>query len=87
MAVYRGKNVELNSPRAIRRGEPGYGRKSKVVFVKDGTNIKRVAYGDPKLKVKKQIAARKRSFDARMKCDAPGPKTKARYWACRDWEN
>ena len=87
MAVYQGKNVELNSPRRIRKGEPGYGRKSKVVYVKDKDSVKRVTYGDPKMKVKKQNAARKRSFDARMKCDEAGPKTKARYWACKDWKN
>ena len=29
MAEYQGMKVKLNSPTAIRKGEPGYGRKSK----------------------------------------------------------
>ena len=51
MAVYQGKNVELNSPRRIRKGEPGYGRKKSVVFVKDGDKVKRVMFGDPNMKL------------------------------------
>ena len=33
MATYQGMKVKLNNPTAIRKGEPGYGRKSKKVFV------------------------------------------------------
>ena len=40
MAEYRGKKVTLNKPRRIRKGEPGYGRKKSVVFVRDGDKIK-----------------------------------------------
>ena len=29
MAEYKGKKVTLNSPRALRKGEPGYGKKEK----------------------------------------------------------
>ena len=32
MAVYKGKKVTLNSPRALRKGEPGYGKKKKSSF-------------------------------------------------------
>lgn len=85
MAVYQGKNVELNSPRRIRRGEPGYGRKKSVVFVKDGDKVKRVMFGDPNMKIKKQDPARRASFRARHNCDNPGPKTQARYWSCKAW--
>jgi len=85
MAVYRGKQVELNSPRRIRKGEPGYGRKKSVVYVKDGANVKRVTFGDPNMKIKKQDPARRKSFRARHNCDTPGPKTKARYWSCKAW--
>ncbi len=46
MAEYQGKKVTLNRPRAIRKGEPGYGKKRKVVFVSkcssDGNRIKRI---------------------------------------------
>ena len=85
MAVYQGKTVELNSPRRIRKGEPGYGRKKSLVYVKDGSKVKKVMFGDPNMKIKKQDPARKKSFDARHNCDNPGPKTKARYWSSEAW--
>ena len=85
MAVYQGKTVELNSPRRIRKGEPGYGRKKSLVYVKDGSKVKKVMFGDPNMKIIKQDPARKKSFDARHNCDNPGPKTKARYWSCKAW--
>ena len=85
MAVYQGKTVELNSPRRIRKGEPGYGRKKSLVYVKDGSKVKKVMFGDPNMKIKKQDPASKKSFDARHNCDNPGPKTKARYWSCEAW--
>jgi hypothetical protein len=85
MAVYQGKNVELNKPRRIRKGEPSYGRKKSVVFVKDGDKVKRVTFGDPNMKIKKQDPGRRANFRARHNCDSPGPKTKARYWSCKAW--
>jgi len=85
MAVYQGKNVELNKPRSIRKGEPGYGRKKSVVFVNDGGKTKRVMFGDPNMKIKKQDPGRRANFRARHNCDSPGPKTKARYWSCKAW--
>ena len=77
--------MELDSPRRIRKGEPGYGRKKSVVYVKDGSRVKKVMFGDPNMKIKKQDPARKKSFDARHNCDSPGPKTQARYWSCKAW--
>ena len=35
MAEYAGKKVKLNTPRPLRKGETGYGKKRKVVFVKN----------------------------------------------------
>jgi len=85
MAVYQGKNVELNKPRRIRKGEPSYGRKKSVAFVQDGSKVKRVTFGDPNMKIKKQDPGRRANFRARHNCDSPGPKTKARYWSCKAW--
>ena len=85
MAEYRGKKVTLNKPRRIRKGEPGYGRKKSVVFVRDGDKIKRVMFGDPNMTIKKGIKRRRKSFRARHNCDNPGPKTKAKYWSCKAW--
>ena len=43
--------VTLNKPRRIKKGDPGYGKKTREVFVKDpgSGKIKRVTFGDPKL--------------------------------------
>lgn len=85
MAEYRGKKVTLNTPRRIRKGEPGYGRKKSVVFVMDGSKVKRVMFGDPNMTIKKNIPGRRSNFRARHNCDNPGPKTSARYWSCKAW--
>ena len=54
MAEWRGMKVKLNSPTAIRKGEPGYGRKAKKVFVMDNGKVKKVMWGDPNMPVRKQ---------------------------------
>ena len=85
MAEYQGKTVKLNTPRAIRKGEPGHGRKSKVVFVRDGEKVKRVMFGDPNMKIKKNNPKARASFRARHKCDTATDKTTPRYWSCKAW--
>ena len=85
MAKFKGKSVRLNKPSRIRKGQAGYGRKKFQVYVKDGSKVKRVAFGDPNMKIKKSSPARRKSFRARHKCATPGPKTKARYWSCKMW--
>ncbi len=79
-AKYQGRTVTLNKPTA------GDVKKFKV-YVKDPStgNIKKVNFGDPNMKIKKNIPARRKSFRARHNCDNPGPKTKARYWSCKKW--
>ena len=79
-AKYHGRTVPLNSPM---RGDV----KKFKVYVKDPKtgNIKKVNFGDPNMRIKKYIPARRKSFRARHNCDNPGPKTKARYWSCRKW--
>lgn len=79
-AKYHGKTVTLNKPMK------GDVKKSKV-FVKDPKtgNVKKVNFGDPNMKIKKNIPARRKSFRARHHCENPGPKTKARYWSCKAW--
>lgn len=79
-AEYQGRKVQLNKPMQ------GDVKKFKV-YVKDPTtgNVKKVNFGDPNMKIKKNNPERRRSFRARHKCDTPGPKTKARYWSCKKW--
>jgi hypothetical protein len=79
-AEYHGRKVPLNKPM---RGDV---KKSKV-YVKDPKtgNIKKVNFGDKKMRIKKSIPGRRKNFRARHHCENPGPKTKARYWSCRAW--
>ena len=85
MAEDKGKKVPLNKVMRIRKGEPGYGRKKSKVFVKDGGKVKKVMFGDPNMKIRKNEPGRRANFRARHNCDNPGPKTKPRYWACKTW--
>ena len=80
-AEYQGRKVTLNKPM---RGDV----KKFKVFVKDPKtgNVKKVNFGDPNMRIKKSNPKRRKSFRARHNCDNPGPKTKARYWSCRKWE-
>lgn len=77
-AIHRGKKVKLNSPFRT----PG-GPKKFAVYVKTpkGT-IKKVTFGDPKLRVKNTNKKRAKSFRARHKCDQKKDRTKAGYWSC-----
>jgi hypothetical protein len=78
---YQGKNVELNKP--FRAND---GKHDKCVYVKnDKGNVVKVCFGDSSMKNKSDDSARRKSFRARHKCDNPGPKWKARYWACKNW--
>jgi len=79
-AKYHGKTVSLNKPT---RGDV---KKSKV-YVRDPQtgNIKKVNFGDPNMKIKKSIPARRRSFRARHKCSQKKDKTSAGYWSCKAW--
>ena len=79
-AEYRGRKVKLNKPM---RGDV----KKFKVYVRDPKtkNIKKVNFGDPNMRIKKSNPARRKSFRARHNCDNPGPRTKARYWSCKQW--
>ena len=37
------------------------------------------------MEIKRDDPNRRKNFRARHNCDNPGPKTKARYWSCRQW--
>jgi nicotinic acid mononucleotide adenylyltransferase len=62
------------------------GPKKFAVYVKNekGNTVK-VTFGDPNMEIKRDDPARRKSFRARHGCDNPGPKTKAKYWSCRQW--
>lgn len=75
-------NVQLNK---VRRDSSVKGKKFSVC-VKDGDSVKKVSFGDPDMPIRRTDDEARKSFRARHNCDNPGPKTKARYWACKTWE-
>ena len=84
MAKYKGKSVRLNKPSRVTKGQPGYGRKKFKVFVKSGSKVKKVMFGDPNMRIKKSSPSRRKSFRARHKCATAKDRTTARYWSCKN---
>lgn len=78
---YQGRKVTLNKPFRT----PGGPKKFAVYVKNESGNVVIVRFGDPNMKIKKNIPERRKSFRARHNCDNPGPKWKARYWACKSW--
>lgn len=80
-ADYQGETVTLNKPRRIQGGN-----KKFEVFVQDGDKVKRVAFGDPNMEIRRDDPKARANFRSRMSCDTASDKTSARYWSCRMWE-
>ena len=84
-AEYQGRKVKLNK---IMQGDT---KKFKVYVKNPKGNVVKVNFGhkgkgnEKTMRIKKSNPARRKSFRARHNCDNPGPKHKARYWACRTW--
>lgn len=73
---------KLNKP--IRT--PDASKKFKVYVKNPSTgNLKTVRFGDQDMEIKRDDPERRKAFRARHNCDSPGPKTKARYWSCKQW--
>ena len=91
-ACYDGRKVTLNKPMSNPENK---NKKSKVYVSGDGTyksgpckgqkKAKKVQFGDPNMRIKKNNPKARKSFRARHNCDNPGPKDKARYWSCKAW--
>ena len=86
-AEYRGRKVKLGKPTRgdvkkfkVYVKDPKTGNVKKVNFGHGGTSAKRKT-----MRIRKSNPARRKSFRARHNCDNPGPRTKARYWSCRNW--
>jgi hypothetical protein len=89
-AEYQGRKVTLNKPTRgdqkkfkVYVRDPKTGNVKKVNFGHGGKTAKRL--GQKTMKIKKSNPARRKSFRARHNCANPGPRTGARYWACRSW--
>ena len=83
-AEYQGRKVKLNDP-----SRSSDGKKKFYVYVKNEKgNVIKLGFGDPNMEIKRDDPERRKSFRARHQCDTnPGPKYKARYWSCRQWES
>ncbi|CAB4142921.1 hypothetical protein UFOVP449_91 [uncultured Caudovirales phage] len=85
-AEYRGRKVRLGK---IMQGDV---KKFKVYVKNDKGNVVKVNFGfggssakGKRMTIKKNNPERRKNFRARHNCDNPGPRWKARYWACRTW--
>jgi hypothetical protein len=75
---YKGKSVDLNKPFRT----PGGPRKFSVYVKDDKGKVVKVNFGQPGMRVNNADPEKARSFRKRMVCEKPGPKWKAKYWAC-----
>ena len=85
-AEYQGRKVQLGK---IMQGDI---KKFKVYVKNDKGKVVKVNFGfggksakGKRMTIKKNNPERRKSFRARHNCDNPGPRWKARYWACRTW--
>lgn len=85
-AEYQGRKVQLGK---IMQGDV---KKFKVYVKNDKGKVVKVNFGfggksakGKRMVIKKNNPQRRKSFRARHNCDNPGPRWKARYWACRTW--
>ena len=66
---------------------PGGPKKFSVYVKNEKGNVVKVNFGDPNMEIKRDDPKRRKSFRARHNCANPGPKTKARYWSCKQWRS
>jgi hypothetical protein len=85
-AEYQGRKVQLGK---IMQGDI---KKFKVYVKNEKGKVVKVNFGfggksakGKRMVIKKNNPERRKSFRARHNCDNPGPRWKARYWACRTW--
>ena len=85
-AEYQGRKVQLGK---IMQGDV---KKFKVYVKNAKGKVVKVNFGfggksakGKRMVIKKNNPERRKSFRARHNCENPGPRWKARYWACRTW--
>lgn len=82
MAEYKGKKVALNKPFRT----PGERKKFAVYVKNDKGNVVKVRFGDPKMSIKKDQPARKKSYCARSSgIKGTNDKTSPNYWSRKKW--
>ena len=74
--------MSCNKPRPLRKGEPGFGKKKRVVKACQGGEEKIIKFGAQGYGHNYSPEARK-SFNARHKCKERTNKLTASYWSCK----
>jgi hypothetical protein len=80
-AEYQGRKVQLGNPFRTPDGP----KKSSVYVKNKKGNVVKVNFGDPNMKIKKNIPGRRKNFRARHRCATATDRTSARYWSCKAW--
>ena len=83
MAEKKKKTPKLNK---VMRNEGGT-KKYKVYVKNDKGNVVKVTFGDPNMEIRRDNPDARKAFRARHNCDNPGPRWKAKYWACKLWSD
>jgi hypothetical protein len=78
---YQGRKVKLGKPFRTPNGP----KKFSVYVRNEKGNVIKVNFGDPNMKIKKNIPERRRSFRARHNCDQKTDRTTPGYWSCKMW--
>lgn len=77
-AEYRGKKVDLNKPYRTPSGP----KKFSVYTKNEKGNVIKLGFGQPGMRINNNDPKKSLSFRKRMRCNNPGPRWKARWWAC-----
>lgn len=77
-AEYRGKKVDLNKPFRTPSGP----KKFSVYTKNEKGNVIKLGFGQPGMRINNNDPKKSLSFRKRMRCNNPGPRWKARWWAC-----
>jgi len=82
--IYQGRKVKLDKIMTA----PELKNKQYKVYVEDGKKVKKIGFGDPNMRTKRQYPKAKANFRARHRCDTDPPKkTSARFWSCMVWDD
>lgn len=82
IASDKNKGKTLNKPFRTPDGP----KKFSVYVKNEKGNTVKVNFGDPDRKIRRDDPERRKNFRARHNCDSPGPRWKAKWWSCRNWE-
>ena len=82
-AEYQGKKVTLNKPFRTQGGP----KKFAVYVQNESGRVVIFSICDPNKEIKRDDPQRRKNLRSRHNSDSPGPRTKARYWSCRQWES